>query len=339
MPAAEARELRARVVGRLDALQAEQVTRRATVRRWRAAFTVAAVAAMVPLCWLGVSRLRRPAGDPTSTAEVVAVRGAIGVAREGDERPLPSAGGARLAPSDELRTGPDALARASLPTGARVEVGPSSRLRFERGSDGPGVRDRIDLLAGRIDVKVPKLTDGDEVRVHAGEADVVVHGTMFSVERTADGSTRVAVTEGKVAVYSEQGERMLTAGAVWALAPAAAATAAEAASPPPAGGPGQLEPSGEPSTLRAENALLAGAMRLEGRHGDQALAALDDLLTRYPGSPLAETARLERLRVLAAMGDRARLKPEVAAYLADYPKGFGRKEAGRLLETTKASAP
>jgi TolA-binding protein len=56
--------------------------------------------------------------------------------------------------------------------------------------------------------------------------------------------------------------------------------------------------SGSSSTLAAENALLADAMRLR-RDGqtERALALVDAFVARYPRSPLMETARAERQRL------------------------------------------
>ena len=59
----------------------------------------------------------------------------------------------------------------------------------------------------------------------------------------------------------------------------------------------------------------------------QALERLDRLLARYPDSPLSEIARVERLRALEMLGDRARTNAEARRYLNDYPHGFARDEA------------
>ncbi len=90
---------------------------------------------------------------------------------------------------------------------------------------------------------------------------------------------------------------MLTPGQSWieALPPENDATGLDPAGTArsPSGG------SGGPSTLAAENALLADAIRLaRDHHPDDALARLDALLTLYPDSPLAETARAERSRIV-----------------------------------------
>ena len=91
---------------------------------------------------LGARRVRtRPAQDLRRGAggDRARRRGANG---RGD------GGVAPLGPGEELRTGPDASARASLPTGTVVDVGPGARLRFAAAGGGAAVRDRLELAAG-----------------------------------------------------------------------------------------------------------------------------------------------------------------------------------------------
>jgi hypothetical protein len=288
MNAGDARDLRARVVARMDAARAEHESSRAARARRVRVFGWAAAACGVLATGLGLWR-----AHATATAERVVVDGIVAASEVGADGVAHAlVGSAPFGPDDELRTATDGSALVSLPSGARVVVGPTSRLRFDgRASDGH-VRDQIDLVTGRIGVTVPKLAAGDEVRVHTDGATVIVHGTKFSVERTAaapgqPARTTVAVTEGRVAVRTDLGEVMLTPGQSWS------------------------EPSpGAASTLAAENALLADALRLErDHHPDDALARIDELLKLYPASPLAETAREERTRILEVIGPKARTDP------------------------------
>jgi len=112
----------------------------------------------------------------------------------------------------------------------------------------------------------------------------------------------------------------------------------------PAAVPATSSPSYEPapapprplpeatSTLAKENALLAAAMAQRGRHHEgRALALVDELLRAYPTSPLVETARVERLRILEDTGDMVQLRKDAARYIADYPRGFARAEVTRML--------
>ncbi len=203
MGAADARDLRARVVTRMGVLRAQQRAARAAAwRRYRWLGSVAA-ACVALVTSLGVWRAHAIARHVVDGVVVDGVVDATEVGADGAVHAL--VGSSPFGPDDELRTAASGSAVASLPTGARVVVGPSSRLRFDgRRADGH-VRDRIDLVSGRIGVSVPKLALGDEVRVHTESATVIVHGTKFSVERVAVGPgqplrTRVTVTEGRVAV-------------------------------------------------------------------------------------------------------------------------------------------
>ena len=54
------------------------------------------------------------------------------------------------------------------------------------------------------------------------------------------------------------------------------------------------------------------------------------LASRYPSSPLAENAHIERMRLLGA-SDGRRGAEAARAYLARYPHGFARAEANDLL--------
>ena len=85
------------------------------------------------------------------------------------------------------------------------------------------------------------------------------------------------------------------------------------------------------STLGEQNDLFAEAI-VAKRSGESqiALATFDRFLATYPSSPLAQSAAVERMRLLrAAQSPRA-----IAAarqYLARYPNGFARAEAEAIL--------
>ena len=345
LPEAEAMQLRERIARGLEARRvAEPVP--AKGRSW----LVFAVAACLPVAiWAGTSIVHPIAARRADSATVRALVGQAAIARGDDERSITGAGSASLGPGDELRTGQDASARASLPTGAVVDVGPWARVRFSEVGDGAALRDRLELVAGRVEVRVPKLPTGGEVRVQTADATVVVHGTKFLVERVAElggqpARTRVAVTEGVVTVDTASGERTLTAGMELTTgdspAPPSEATPAPAlsigASEPPSPAPG----ASSRSTLGAENALLSEAMRLRReRQDERALALIGAFVERYPGSPLLETARVERLRILEETGAMDRLRREAERYLADYPRGYARDEASRMLAAARAASP
>jgi outer membrane protein assembly factor BamD (BamD/ComL family) len=81
-----------------------------------------------------------------------------------------------------------------------------------------------------------------------------------------------------------------------------------------------------------ENELYAAASRA-ARDGNESLAIgdLDTLLTRYPNSPLAQNARVDRFRALMRSGRSEEASTQARRYLADYPNGFARDEAKALV--------
>jgi outer membrane protein assembly factor BamD (BamD/ComL family) len=85
------------------------------------------------------------------------------------------------------------------------------------------------------------------------------------------------------------------------------------------------------SALGEQNALFAVAVDAR-RRGDTsgAIAALEQLISRYPSGPLDESARVERLRVLRGAAS-SRTEGVARDYLARYPNGFARAEAEAVL--------
>jgi TolA-binding protein len=94
------------------------------------------------------------------------------------------------------------------------------------------------------------------------------------------------------------------------------------------------------STLAEENRLLARAM-VASRRGDEANAVghLDDFLRRFPESPLAQNAEVERFRSLARAGSDAAAREAARRYLAEHPEGMAGDEARRLVVGSEASPP
>lgn len=359
MPKAHAKQLRQRVAGRIDQLAAEAATRRArTATRWRLlgmGAGIAAAVATVITCVLMLVRSRTP--DPVA-AHVTALRGSVEIATGQATR---SAGSLSLTPltsQEQLRTGEQALAKASLSTGSTALVGPSSRVAFTPvDASHNHFDDTIVLDRGLIAVEVPPLPVGITLSVRTADVVVTVHGTRFSVERIVGingepGETRVAVTEGRVVVHRSDIEQVLTRGQSWSSraesGPEGSPDAGAGDSTPPSpsvastadDGRGGDEPIAMPHgssrpllrpmarpSLAAENELLENAMDARRRGNPKgAVDRLDRLLRQYPDSPLGEVARVERLRALEMLGDTTRTQAEARRYLKDYPHGFARKE-------------
>lgn len=328
LPTSDAVALRRRVAGRIDAVRQATIDARLRADRRRPWLVFAAAACLPVLAW---GAMHRAGQDVRSERKA-------GVAVITDVR------GHATIRGDEVSTGPDDAARAGLPTGAVADVGASSRAIFLASSGAGGQGDLIELATGRVQVSVPKLGAGRDLRVHTAQATVVVHGTKFVVE-VLPGETRVSVVEGIVEVDGDARTRMLTAGMSVTVpdartTPALPSVESHPAARPEASDPNPSARTDAASTLASENALLADAMHLrQKRRMDSALDKLDELLSRHPGLPLAETARVERLRVLQDTGNRERVVREGESYLADYPQGFARAEVVRMLAAAGGHGP
>lgn len=84
-------------------------------------------------------------------------------------------------------------AKLRLASGALLEVNGAAQVDPRHGV--------VRLEGGRVDLRIPRLENGETFRVITPDAEVSVHGTRFQVERTPD-ETRVSVEEGLVEVRS-----------------------------------------------------------------------------------------------------------------------------------------
>jgi outer membrane protein assembly factor BamD (BamD/ComL family) len=84
------------------------------------------------------------------------------------------------------------------------------------------------------------------------------------------------------------------------------------------------------SRLAEQNDLFADGVAAK-RRGDNtaAIATFERFLARYPASPLAESASVERMKLLAASGSGL-AKGAATQYLARYPRGYARDDAERI---------
>jgi hypothetical protein len=111
--------------------------------------------------------------------------------------------------------------------------------------------------------------------------------------------------------------------------PSHSASASEPAPPVPSAS------TDAPSTLADENQLFkdaAEATRAGNTEG--ALGHLNQLLEKYPASPLAQTALVRKLRLLAKAGRTSEATQAASRYLELYPTGFAAAEAQQLVSGT-----
>jgi ferric-dicitrate binding protein FerR (iron transport regulator) len=321
---------------------------RARRRRWAAGLVALAVAAAVSVASTALLRGGAPAAD-AATAAAGFVSGGVMLVR-GDQ-------GATLATGAGIRKGDRIVASAG--GAATLRLRKATELRATRGADvlvaEQGAVQIYDLRAGTVDMRVTKLEPGERFVVRTSDAEVEVRGTEFRVdvgEVCAGTTTRVTVREGTVVVRHGDRESRVTANEHWpagcgertsalstssVMPPPSPATPSPAlTSPPPspvpssAAAPPPEPPRAAPSDLSEQNRLFAEAMAAK-RRGDApgALSALDRLVTGYPRGPLAESAYVERMRVLAS-ADRRRAAEAARTYLSRYPKGYARDEARAL---------
>lgn len=217
--------------------------------------------------------------------------------------------------------------------------------------------ERVRLAVGRIDLNVTKhVRSPRSVVVETPNAEVVVRGTVFSVDvGKVQGvtNTRVSVSEGSVWVLHAGKRELVSTGEEWSsdLHKGARSNNAQAvlpqpvsdssadsdkavAVPPPSArsrkmpGNARAQDADGSGTLADENRMFQVAVDARNRGEDRkAVDAFGALLGRYPGSRLAEEARVERMRALRRLGDTARASAEARRYLSEHASGFAREEA------------
>ncbi|HTV18488.1 MAG TPA: FecR domain-containing protein [Polyangiaceae bacterium] len=246
-------------------------------------------------------------------------------------------------------------ATLGFPSGASAKVSSKSSLKITRTRQS----EALFLARGGVDVEVPKLDPTRGFSVETPDARVTVHGTHFSVvvEPSADGPrTRVQVTHGIVSVQQGGREVFLTAGQSWATAVAPSTTEGKAATEPTSEIDAGLDEDDEvDEALPAPAADDKHGARAPRRHFDSreladqnrrfaramthkkngepkaALRELGGILKRYPGSPLTQELRVERLRLLRGLGASQSAEREAKRYLREFPQGYAVKEAEELL--------
>jgi hypothetical protein len=365
---------RGRVVTHLAALVEGLPEKRQRRRKlaWAASISAAAAAALVVGFASTRPRFQAKRSEPgAAPSALLALQGSVQIIHRAAEVVAPPLVQVPVASPDEVVTGPGGRARASLASGAEVDIGPETKVRLSgdiKGSDGltstpSGGNEAVVLDQGQVTVRVPKLGPMRSFAVETPEATVVVHGTAFSVERSTGAErgtsrTMVDVAEGSVAVRHHGVEVLLHAGDRWSSAGSLDADLESAGNTGPAADPSDTAPNkrklasggqrgnsaaaakgsaGTPSldkssSLAEENRLLQSAMaaRQQGNpHRAAQLAA--ELVIRFPSSPLVEEARVERMRALVGAGGAAAAAGDARSYLTDYPQGFARQEASRIL--------
>jgi hypothetical protein len=355
------RAQRERVVAAIGGAIGRSAERRGQERRARRLLTGLSLAAGVALA-VGLGHYTKSAaseqtagiGSGTAKSGARAVSGVVTLIHGSHSAVLDHAA---LEVGDSLSTAPEATAEVRLTDLVVADISGSSEVAVVAPKSATH---RLRLDRGRLQARVDdRPSSTPKLIVETPDVEVVVTGTAFQVDVThapgsADSVTAVSVTKGRVVVRRSGAEiAAVTAGHSWTSAPLAgpagaaepapAAAAAGAASRPvgerAASLPGTAAAAARSGTLAEENSLFQAAVDARNRGADrEALDRLGGLLSRFPGSPLAGEARVERMRALQRLGQPLDAAREARRYLADYPGGFAHDEARRLVMQDGTSA-
>jgi len=338
----EAARRRRRVVAKLDTLSIERNVRNKLLLSGGAWLGIAVAAAIVLA--VGIGWFTRHS-MPGATARLLETTGTVQVAGQAAQ----GAATSMLTPNAEIATLAGSSAKLETDSGVRMALGSESRLQIAGQADGEGV-ERVDLNAGSVDVRVPKLGPKRQFRVVTPDAVVIVHGTEFTVvvSKQAEGAprTEVVVKSGRVEVRRKSEVVFLSGGKAWSSEGERRAERAVPEKQSPTRGAAPPEDDEEqtaqnlsrgvprgakPSRLARANALLARARAAAAKGDDRtALRHLDELLKRFGDSPVAASARVERFRALKRLGRDTEAASAADEYLDKERDGVARDEARAL---------
>lgn len=278
--------------------------------RVRLGMALALAASFALAAWGGLSALQRQRELAAASIEVLALRGQV-TSAEGSLQ----VGQARVVSRDgTLETSAHAEARIQTGGGMAIDLLENTKVSLrELGVSKSSSALRLER--GRVRCVIPH-EPGRVFSVVTANARVVDVGTTFSVSVQPAGAgvaTIVHVEEGEVMVEHAGTQRHLRAPASWSSAPEAATPAVEpapAALPAVEEAPAAASPRRDVAsskrqreTLDTETQLLQRGLASEQRGDFQGAArAFEQLVARYPGSPLAPDARAALARVKGRLG-------------------------------------
>jgi hypothetical protein len=258
------------------------------------------------------------------------------------------------------RSGSEASVALAAPT-YRLDASPGASWQTIEA----GAALRLRLGSGSFLLEVDKLTAVQRFVLELPDGELEVIGTQFGVRVEPEGTRRVEVTEGRVALRLRGALPIsLGAGESWA-AEREAARAAEprpepAAEPTSTPAPAAAAPSERslararqtalPETKRAlappsaERAATAGTHNVDFARAMAAFAAGDyglaerlfqEFERRHPADARQEDSTFLRAVARARRGDAAGARATAREYLERYPNGLRAPEAERMAESPK----
>ena len=210
-------------------------------------------------------------------------------------------------------------ARTLLDIGdARIESDPATVFEVTRPAGGVLVA----MTRGKVELEVGKRGARPPLVVRAGDTDVIVVGTHFTVDYgDGHGEVSVHVTEGAVRVVHQQQETRVAAGQDWQTRTGLVASAdrdgqrVALANPPVAGGGNGDGGNGDGGTVAGRapgRAATSPGQALEAQHGHKAPEVLRDHKAAGPdgsGGPGAQPARIATVPARPGNGDAVRPHP------------------------------
>lgn len=306
---------RTRVISAIEREVNSVGARRAKRTQKRAAFAALALAASAALAFGGLRLAERHVvlAPPSLTLTFVGSVGETVAGELGQSGRSLRAGEALSVDPGEIQTAALGSAELVSSAGLGLRLGGDTRVALS-GLLGPNAKQQVRLEQGVLGCSVPHLQEGQRFSVQTPDARVVVHGTVFSVHvdrSSPSGSqTCVEVTDGVVIVHHGGAETALNAGDSWGCKaihspPEATPTASSSVAAQSDASAVPSAPLNKPSprvtdhgTLSDERRLFQRALAADrvGEHA-QAETLLNQLLTKYPSSPLAPEARRALSRI------------------------------------------
>jgi len=333
-------------------------------RLQRLGATLAAAASIL----LAVSLVRwtRASSDRGQRVSIQGSPAGRGAALRTGEHAQPLAERAELAAGQRIETAQAGGASLKLSTGTSMDLSDSTSFRVD--SQGTTERFTLErgrlsahvaklALGQRFIVATPdaelevrgtrfrvQVLDGGEACGAGSRTRLEVSEGVVEVRASAK-TTTVTAGQGWPADCARQPHRPTPTPSAWSALPTSEHSRMHESppSPPPLGRREHEAGTERPkvdgfaprladgsSALTEANDLFAEGVALR-RQGDTggALRSFRALIVRFPSSPLAENALVERMRILASTRD-PRVRREAELYLSRYPKGFAANEARPL---------
>lgn len=148
--------------------------------------------------------------QPSESATVEFVHGAVTAQARASDAPAPVAKGGKLDEGTALNVGPDAFVAVRLADGTVVRVQAQSELQLRqlrrRGRAG-SVQSVLEMRSGTVEASVPPSAEAfRRMEIRTPLAVTSVRGTRFSVQMAESGETTASVLNGSVAVQSRSNE-------------------------------------------------------------------------------------------------------------------------------------